>query len=372
MTRRKSRAVNCGGVIIGGEAPISIQSMTNTDTRDVKATIRQIEALSEAGCDIVRVAAPDMEAVEALGAIKRVRGLPPIVADIHFDYRLAIAAIEAGADKIRINPGNIGGRENVKRVVECAKTFGIPIRIGVNAGSLEREIAAKYGGATAEAAAESALKHIAMLEDMDFDNIVVSIKMSDIRANYEAHMIAAANTEYPFHIGVTEAGYGMSGVTKSTVGIGALLMSGVGDTLRVSLTGDPVKEAELAAEILKSLDLKDGAAHIVSCPTCGRCHVDLEALVKVVESGAREMEKRIKGRAGADRAASVTVAVMGCAVNGPGEAAHADVGVACGNGKGLIFQNGSVIKTVGEKDIASELLNRAEALWLDKLQRRSS
>jgi (E)-4-hydroxy-3-methylbut-2-enyl-diphosphate synthase len=355
--------------MIGGGAPVPIQSMTNTDTRDAWATAGQIQALAAAGCDIVRVAVPDMEAARALGEIKRMRGLPPIVADIHFDYRLAIAAMEAGADKIRINPGNIGGRDNVKAVVECAKGRGVPIRVGVNAGSLERDLMEKHGGPTAGAAAESALRNIAMLEDLGFGDIVVSIKMSDIRANYEAHMIAAAATRHPFHIGVTESGYGPGGAAKSAVGIGALLMAGIGDTIRVSLTGDPVNEVRLAAEILKSLDLRDGAAHIVSCPTCGRCRVDLESLARRVESGAHGLEKLAKGRAGQGKAGSITIAVMGCVVNGPGEASNADIGVACGDGKGAIFRDGAVVKTVDEKDIAEELLRGAEEIWLERLGR---
>ncbi|MDR3296558.1 MAG: flavodoxin-dependent (E)-4-hydroxy-3-methylbut-2-enyl-diphosphate synthase [Clostridiales Family XIII bacterium] len=353
-----TKQVDCGGVKIGGGAPVSIQSMTNTDTRDVKGTLAQIDRLADAGCQIVRCAVPDAEAAEALRAIKASSRLP-VVADIHFDHRLALAALAAGADKIRINPGNIGGRDKIKAVVREAKTHGAPIRVGVNGGSLERGILEKYGGVTAEAAAESALAHVRLLTDLDFEDIVVSVKLSDVVRNHAAHVLAAGMTDRPFHIGLTEAGVGRGGEIKSAVGAGALLLAGIGDTLRVSLTGDPVREVLLAAEILKSLRLREGGAQVIACPTCGRCRVDLESLALAVERRLREAEKRAAGLLPA-----ISVAVMGCAVNGPGEAACADIGVACGDGKGVIFQKGKIMRTVREEDIADELMKGVEALWI--------
>lgn len=348
---RKSRKVFCGEVQIGGNAPISIQSMTNTDTRNVKATINQIQQLQEAGCDIVRCAIPDMEAADAFGEIRKQVNIP-LVADIHFDYRLAIKAIENGADKIRINPGNIGEETRVKAVVDAAKERKIPIRIGVNSGSLEKDILAKYQGVTAEGLAESVLRNIALLEKMDFQDIVVSLKASDIRLNYSAHMLIASKTEYPLHIGITEAGTIESGKVKSAIGIGSLLIAGIGDTMRVSLTGDPVKEVYFAKEILKSLDLRKGVIHFVSCPTCGRCRVNLAQIATEIETALKPIEEERQKNG----LPNLTIAVMGCEVNGPGEAKEADFGVACGKGKGIIFKKGQIIDTVEESEIVNKLI----------------
>ena len=328
-----SRQVSCGGVLIGGGAPISIQSMTNTDTRNVAETVRQIEQLTEAGCDIVRCAIPDMEAADAFGLIKK-QVKAPLVADIHFDYRLAVVAIKNGADKVRINPGNIGGSDRVKTVVDAAKERGIPIRIGVNSGSLEKDILEKYNGVTAEGLAESALRNIKLVEDMGFSDIVLSLKSSDVRLNYEAHKLVYERADHPLHIGITEAGTVEGGKAKSAVGIGALLLAGIGDTIRVSLTGDPVNEVLFAAEILKALDLKKNTIQFISCPTCGRCGVDLAKITAEVESALKPVEGTMKQ----NNVPSFSVAVMGCEVNGPGEAREADFGVACGKGKGLIFK----------------------------------
>jgi (E)-4-hydroxy-3-methylbut-2-enyl-diphosphate synthase len=332
--------------------------MTNTDTRDVKATLAQIERLAEAGCHIVRCAVLDDEAAAALGAVKRASPLP-VVADIHFDHRLALAAIQAGADKIRINPGNIGSAEGVAAVARLARERRVPIRVGVNAGSLEKALLEKHGAPTAGALAESALANVALLEALDFDDIVVSLKASDVRLNHEAHLLAAAKSDRPFHIGVTEAGTGRGGEVKSAIGAGALLLEGIGDTLRVSLTGDPVREVLLAADILKALKLREGCVDVISCPTCGRCRVDLESLARQVGERAAALERSAKGAGGP----SISVAVMGCAVNGPGEAAHADIGVACGAGQGLIFQKGRGLKSVCEVDIGAELMKGVEAIW---------
>jgi (E)-4-hydroxy-3-methylbut-2-enyl-diphosphate synthase len=348
--------VNCGGVKIGGGAPVSIQSMTNTDTRDVRATLRQIDALAEAGCDIVRCAIPDNEAAEAFARVKKSSRLP-LVADIHFDHRLALAALRAGADKIRINPGNIGGAEAVKAVVALAKERRVPIRVGVNAGSLERGLLEKHGGPTAAALAESALLQVRALETSGFSDIVVSVKSADLRVNHAAHLAAAAETKHPFHIGVTEAGFGFSGETKSAIGVGALLLAGVGDTLRVSLTGDPVREVLLASEILKATDLRAGSVHLISCPTCGRCRVDLESLARTVAARASVLERECP------RVSSMSVAVMGCAVNGPGEAAQADIGAACGDGRAVIFQKGVIVKTVPAEAAAETLIEGMEVIW---------
>lgn len=346
-----SRQVSCGGVLIGGGAPISIQSMTNTDTRNIAETVRQIERLTDAGCDIVRCAIPDMEAADAFGQIKKLVKVP-LVADIHFDYRLAVAAIKSGADKVRINPGNIGSRDRVKAVVDAAKERRIPIRIGVNSGSLEKDILEKYRGVTAEGLAESALRNIKLVEDMGFSDIVVSLKSSDVRLNYQAHKLVAKKTDHPLHIGITEAGTVEIGKAKSAIGIGALLLAGIGDTIRVSLTGDPVNEVLFAAEILKALDLRKSSIQFISCPTCGRCGVDLAKIAAEVETALKPVEVGMKKNG----LPSFSVAVMGCEVNGPGEAREADYGVACGKGKGLIFKNGEIVKTVPEADIAKELI----------------
>lgn len=346
-----SRQVSCGGVLIGGGAPVTIQSMTNTDTRNVAQTVNQIQRLTDAGCEIVRCAIPDMEAADAFGEIKK-QVKVPLVADIHFDYRLAIASIKNGADKVRINPGNIGSSDRVKAVVDAAKERQIPIRIGVNSGSLEKEILEKYQGVTAEGLAESALKNIRLIEEMGFEDIVLSLKSSDVRLNYQAHKLIFSQMNSPLHIGITEAGTVESGKAKSAIGIGALLLEGIGDTIRVSLTGDPVNEVYYASEILKALDLKSSSIRFVSCPTCGRCGVDLAKITAQVETALKPIEEKMKKI----QVPSFTVAVMGCEVNGPGEAREADYGVACGKGKGLIFKNGDIVKTVQEEEIAKELI----------------
>ncbi|MBK5245917.1 MAG: flavodoxin-dependent (E)-4-hydroxy-3-methylbut-2-enyl-diphosphate synthase [Peptostreptococcaceae bacterium] len=347
--------VDCGGVIIGGGAKISIQSMTNVDTKDVKACLEQIKRLAEAGCQIVRLAVPDMDSALAFGEIKK-HSKVPLVADIHFDYRLAVASIENGADKVRINPGNIGSLENVRAVVQAAKLRKIPIRIGVNSGSLEKDILLKNNGVTAEGLAESALRNIKLVEEMDFDQIVVSLKASNVKLNYEAHKLVASMTNHPIHIGITESGTVQSGRVKSAIGIGALLLEGIGDTMRVSLTGDPVKEIILAKEILEAVGLRGGGINLVSCPTCGRTKVDLEKIAVEIESKLEQIKIQREEK----RLPMLTVAVMGCAVNGPGEAKGADVGVACGDGKGVLFRRGEIIKTVKEEEIVAELLKAVE------------
>ncbi len=343
------KSVTCGNVTIGGGYPISIQSMTNVDSRDEEALVRQIRQLEQAGCDIVRVAIPDMEAAETLAKVKPQVGVP-LVADIHFDYRLAIAAIEAGADKIRINPGNIGSRERVQAVVDAAKEKNIPIRIGVNSGSLEKDIVEKNGGVTAEGLAESALRNVKLIEDMGYDNLVVSLKSSDVKMNFEAHKLVADNTDHPIHIGITEAGTLARGKVKSSIGIGALLLAGIGDTMRVSLTADPVEEVYYAKEILEAIGLRQPKVNLVSCPTCGRTKVNLQHL-------AEEVDRRL---ADADVRPGLKVAVMGCVVNGPGEAKEADFGVAGGDGKGVIFAKGEIIKTVKEEEIVDQLIRTIE------------
>ena len=355
--------IRCGNVYIGGGAPVSIQSMLSVNTADVAAALYQIEELKEAGCDIVRLAVPDFDAAEALGRIKRELNLRygeksvPLVADVHFDYRLAIAAIENGADKIRVNPGNIGSADNIKQVVAAAKERGVAIRVGVNAGSLENDILVKYGGATAEGLAESALRNIELIENMDFSEIVVSVKSHDVRLNYEAHKILHRKMKYPLHIGITESGTGINGIIKSAIGIGSLLLSGIGDTVRVSLTGDPVKEVLYAKGILEAVGLRDSGIEIISCPTCGRTKVDLEKITAELEEKLGPIKKQ-REREGKRR---ISVAVMGCAVNGPGEAKDADIGVACGDGKGVFFANGEIVKTVSEDRIADELIKNIEA-----------
>ena len=343
------KCVRCGNVVIGGGNPVSIQSMTNVDSRNEEALVRQIRQLQDAGCEIVRIAIPDMEAAETLAKVKPQISVP-LVADIHFDYRLAIAAIEAGADKIRINPGNIGSDERVQAVVDAAKAKNVPIRIGVNSGSLEKDIVEKNGGVTAEGLAESALRNVKRIEDMGYDNLVVSLKSSDVRMNYEAHKLVAEQTDHPIHIGITEAGTLARGKVKSAVGIGALLLEGIGDTMRVSLTADPVEEVYFAKEILESMGLRQPKVNLVSCPTCGRTKVNLQHL-------AEEVDRRL---ADADVPAGLKVAVMGCVVNGPGEAKEADFGVAGGDGKGVIFAKGEILKTVKEEDIVDELIKTIE------------
>lgn len=339
-----TKQILCGDVKIGGDAPISIQSMTNVNTADVAAAREQIARLTDAGCEIVRLAVPDLEAADAFKELKKTAKVP-LVADIHFDYRLALAAIKNGADKIRINPGNIGARENVRKVVDAAKAIGIPVRVGVNSGSLEKDILEKNGGPTAEGLAESALRNVELLEDMGFNDIVISLKSSNVKMNYEAYQIVAKASDYPLHIGVTEAGTLARGKVKSAAGIGALLLSGIGDTMRVSLTADPVEEVIFAKELLQSIGLRETGIDLVSCPTCGRTKVDLERIVNEVERKLDLLGNR-----------KLKLAVMGCVVNGPGEAKDADYGVACGDGKGAIFAKGNVLKTVAEYEIADELI----------------
>ncbi|QIB69035.1 flavodoxin-dependent (E)-4-hydroxy-3-methylbut-2-enyl-diphosphate synthase [Aminipila butyrica] len=345
------KSVRCGDVIIGGNAPVSIQSMTNIDTRDIPRVVGQIRQLEEAGCQIIRLAVPDMESADAFGQIKK-QVKAPLVADIHFDYRLAVAAIEKGADKVRINPGNIGSRERIQAVVTAAKARNIPIRVGVNSGSLEKDILQKYGGVTAEGLAESALRNAELLEQMDFEDIVLSLKASDVALNYQAHRLIAEKTNYPIHIGITESGTVNSGKLKSAIGIGGLLLAGIGDTMRVSLTGDPVKEVYFARDILKAMGIRPGGINLVSCPTCGRTRLELERIALEVEDAIIPLARKREALG----LPPITVAVMGCVVNGPGEAREADFGVAGGDGKGVIFARGQIIKTVPEEAIVSQLL----------------
>ena len=343
------RCVNVGNVKIGGGNPASIQSMTNTDTRNPESTIAQILKLEAAGCEIIRVAVPDAEAAEAVKKIKAGIHIP-LVCDIHFDYRLALECMKNGADKIRINPGNIGSRERVKAVADMAKDKGIPIRIGVNGGSLEKDILEKYKRPTADALVESALRHVEILDELNFSDIVVSMKMSDVPTMIEAYRKFDKISDIPLHVGVTEAGTPGKGIIKSAVGIGALLSEGIGDTIRVSLTADPINEVYAAKDILKVLGLKKGGVEIVSCPTCGRTQIDLISI-------ANEVEKRISGL---DK--DIKVAVMGCVVNGPGEARDADVGIAGGKGEGLIFKRGEILKKVPENRLIDELMAEIEKL----------
>ena len=341
--RSDTRKINIGGVTIGGGSPIAIQSMTNTETSDVEATVAQILALERAGCEIIRCTANTVEAAEAIDKIKE-RIHIPLVADIHFDYRMALIAMEHGADKIRINPGNIGGAEPLKAVVEEAKRRNIPIRVGVNSGSLEKQFIEKYGHVTAEGIVESALDKVRMIEELDYENIVISIKSSDVMMCLDTHRLIAERTDYPLHVGITEAGTVYSGNIKSSIGLGLILNEGIGDTIRVSLTGDPVQEIKTAKLILKTLGLRKGGINLVSCPTCGRTKIDMITL-------ANSVEKLIEDYSNLD----ITVAVMGCVVNGPGEAREADIGVAGGIGEGLIFKKGEIIKKVKEDQILPEL-----------------
>lgn len=353
MKRNETRQVRCGDVLIGGGAPISIQSMTNVDSRDERALTEQIARLADAGCQIVRISVPDAEAAEVFGSVKRKFQRLPLVADIHFDYRMAIEAIRQGADKIRINPGNIGGPERVREVVRAAKEREIPIRVGVNSGSLEKPILTKYGGVTAAALAESALYNLAMIEDLGYDRLVLSLKASDVTLNYEAHKLLAAQTNVPVHIGITEAGTPKRGKLKSAIGIGSLLLCGIGDTMRVSLTADPVEEVLFAKEILRTLGMRTSSIDLVSCPTCGRTKINLEALANEVEAKLAPLEDTLLAKG----YPSIKVAVMGCAVNGPGEAREADFGVAGGDGQGLLFANGEIVRSaVPEDKLAEELL----------------
>ena len=355
-----TKTVRIGKVTIGGGNPIAIQSMANVDPHDEKALIDQVVRLSDAGCDIMRLTVPDMEAAETFGNVK-LKLLKsgydiPLVADIHFDHRMALEAIRRGADKIRINPGNIGSIDKVKEVVDLARERDIPIRVGVNSGSLEKHLVEKYNGVTAQGLAESALINLKVIEDLGYDNLVVSLKSSNVRMNYEAHRIVSENTDHPIHIGITEAGTLKRGQVKSAIGIGALLLNGIGDTMRVSLTADPIEEIFFAKEILRTLGMRKSAVDLVSCPTCGRTKIDLEGLANQVEEGLRPIEARLleEGRPG------IKVAVMGCAVNGPGEAREADFGVAGGVGEGLIFRKGEIIAKVPEDGIVDALLKLIE------------
>ena len=342
MEKRLTKEVHIGNRVIGGANPILIQSMTNTKTEDVAATVAQIQKLTKAGCDIIRCAVPTMEAAKALAEIKKQVEIP-IVADIHFDYKLAIAAMENGADKIRINPGNIGSIDRVKAVVDVAKERNIPIRVGVNSGSLEKNLVEKYGGVTAEGIVESALDKVKIIEDMGYDNLVVSIKSSDVMMCVKAHELIADKTNHPLHVGITEAGTIISGNIKSSIGLGLILNQGIGDTIRVSLTGDPVEEIKSAKLILRTLGLRKGGIEVVSCPTCGRTQIDLIGLANKVETMVAEFPLDIK------------VAVMGCVVNGPGEAKEADLGVAGGIGEGLIIKKGEIYKKVPEAELLDAL-----------------
>lgn len=342
-----SKKVMIRDVAIGDGNPIAIQSMSNVDSRDEKNIIKQIEMLEEAGCEIVRLAVPDRQSLDVFSSVRKKTNMP-LVADIHFDYRLAIGAMEAGADKIRINPGNIGNLDRVKAVVDVAKIRNVPIRVGVNSGSLEKDIIAKYGGVTAEGLAESALRNVRIIEDFDYDNIVISMKSADVKMTFDAHKIASHVTEHPFHIGITEAGTMRRGKTKSAAGIGAMLLSGIGDTIRVSLTADPVEEVYFAKEILESIGLKESPYNLISCPTCGRTRIGLEDLASQVDTRLSAMNNLPRG---------LKVAVMGCVVNGPGESAEADFGCCGGDGKGIIFSKGKVIKTVKEDNLADELIS---------------
>ena len=343
MERKKTRQIHIGPIAVGGGAPVSVQSMTNTKTADISATIAQIRALTEAGCDIVRLAVPDMDAAKALGEIIRAVDVP-LVADIHFDYRLALEAIRQGIAALRLNPGNIGGEERVKAVVHEAKAAGIPIRIGVNGGSLDKKLLEKYGRVTAEALVESAMEHVRILEAQGFYDMKISLKAHDVPLTLSAYRLMSETVDYPLHLGITEAGTPTTGMIKSAVGIGALLAEGIGDTIRVSLTGDPVVEVRVANEILKSLGMREYGPTMISCPTCGRTSIDLPAI-------AAEVEKRLEAVK-----EPITVAVMGCVVNGPGEAREADVGIAGGVGEGLLFRRGETVGKVPQSEIIPTLI----------------
>jgi (E)-4-hydroxy-3-methylbut-2-enyl-diphosphate synthase len=345
--RKKTRKIFVGGCAIGGGSPISVQSMTKTDTRNAAATIRQIRALERAGCEIVRIAVPDMAAAKSLGAITRAAGIP-VIADIHFDWRLALEAMAQGVDGLRINPGNIGARWKVAEVVSAAKDRGVPLRIGVNAGSLGKRLLEKYGHPTAEALVESAAEHIDILEKMSFREIKVSLKASNVPTTVEAYRLFSRCFRYPLHIGISEAGPPFTGIIKSSVGLGILLAEGIGDTVRVSLSASPIEEVRVAYEILKSLGLRQRGATLISCPTCGRCEIDIRSLAAAVENRLKTVEQPL------------TVAVMGCIVNGPGEAREADIGIAGGKGKGLLFRKGKVIRSLKEEQLLDALMDEIQ------------
>lgn len=345
--RDHTKVIHIGNVAIGGGSPIAIQSMTNTRTDDVAATVAQIHRLEEAGCEIIRCTVPTIECARAIREIKKQISIP-LVADIHFDYKMAIAAIENGADKIRINPGNIGGKDRIRAVVDCARERNIPIRVGVNSGSLEKDLVEKYGGVTPEGLVESALDKVGMIEDCGYDQIVISIKSSDVLTCVKAHEILARKTDYPLHVGITEAGTVYGGNIKSAIGLGIILYEGIGDTIRVSLSGDPVEEIRSAKQILRDLKLRTGGVEVTSCPTCGRTRIDLIGLADKVEKMVQKYPYNIK------------VAVMGCAVNGPGEAKEADIGIAGGDGEGLLIKKGQIIRKVPEDQLLSVLENELD------------
>ena len=349
MERRKSKKIKLGNTYIGGDSDILVQSMLNIPSTDIDASVNQAKELAAAGCQVIRFAIPDEKALSLIEPIKNAVDVP-LVADIHFDYRLALGAAERGIDKIRINPGNIGDESRVKAVADTCKAKNIPIRIGVNSGSLEKEILAKYGSPTPEAMVESALYHASLLEKFDFDDIIISIKSSNVQNMINCYELAANRCDYPLHLGVTEAGTERMGIIKSSIGIGSLLAKGIGDTIRVSLTDEPVKEVFAAFDILKALGLKNDSPYLISCPTCGRTRIDLVGLAKQVEERLRDCKKPIK------------VAVMGCVVNGPGEAKEADIGIAGGDGNGLIFKKGEILRKVDEKDLLDELMKEIEKL----------
>lgn len=353
MERRKTRQLQVGSVKIGGGAPVVVQSMTNTPTEDAAATLEQIKRLAEADCEVVRCTVPHSAAAEGLKTIVAESPIP-VIADIHFDYKMALAAIEAGVHGLRLNPGNIGGNDKVAAVVEAAKKRNVPIRIGVNAGSLPKDLLEKYGHPTAEALVEAAWRHVHILEDMDYRNIKISLKAHDVPLTIAAYRLMASQCDYPLHVGITEAGTVNSGIIKSAVGIGTLLAEGIGDTIRVSLTGDPVREVEVAYDILKSLGLREYGPTLIACPTCGRTQISLEKL-------ALEVERRLAGVK-----EPISVAVMGCVVNGPGEAREADIGVAGGIGEGLIFRKGEIIKKVAESEIIDELFKEIDKILLER------
>lgn len=349
MIRRVSRQVNVGNVKIGGDAPIAIQSMLNVLSSDYEGNLAQVKELEEAGCEIVRMAVPDMEAVKVLGRLKENTNIP-LVADIHFDYRLALESLKAGVDKIRINPGNIGSAERVAAVADACNLKNVPIRIGVNSGSVEKDLLEKFGGATPEAMVESAFRHVKLLEDCGFYNTVISIKSSDVENMVKAYSLVAERCDYPLHLGVTEAGTERSSLIKSSIGIGSLLLNGIGDTIRVSITDTPVKEIYAARDILKAVNVRVETPQIVSCPTCGRTKIDLVSLANQVENAVKNIKKPIK------------IAVMGCVVNGPGEAKEADIGVAGGDGCGVIFKKGEILRKVNEDEIVKALLDEIDKI----------
>lgn len=353
IQRRKTRQIAVGSVKVGADAPISVQSMTKTDTRDIRKTVAQIRRLEEAGCEIIRVAVPDEEAALALAQIKK-RIRIPLIADIHFNYRLALRSMEYGADGLRINPGNIGGRDRLKTIVNEAKARSIPIRIGVNAGSLEKDLLKRFGGPTAEAMVLSGLRTIEDMEGLGFHLIKVSLKASDVQKTIEAYRLFSKKSDYPLHLGITEAGRGSGAVVKSAIGIGLLLNEGIGDTIRVSLTGDPVEEVKVGYEILRALKIRQRGVEIISCPTCGRCEIDLSRLVKRVEKETKKITTPL------------TIAIMGCVVNGPGEAREADIGIAGGRGAGVLFKRGEIVRKVKESEFVPALLKEIQEVANEK------